>query len=71
MDGVGEFKEGILGDMLPGGAIESRIWAAPMHGLEGREGWLYKVLLILLSLQQLMWKCFSPMQYMRGIVHKN
>ena len=30
--------------MLPGGAIESLIYADPMHGLEVREGCLYKVL---------------------------
>ena len=34
-EGGGEFKGGILGDMLRGGAIESLIYAAPMHGLEG------------------------------------
>ena len=33
--GGGDFKGGILGDMLRGGAIESLIYAAPMHGLEG------------------------------------
>ena len=44
MDGGEEFKGGILGDMLPGGAIESLIYADPMHSLEGREGCLYKVL---------------------------